>query len=188
MAERLVDVLGKSQNKLENLSKEDFGFSEEQQDILEELGYEKRGFWYAKDGRMVSKIELAKALNEKKAQPIDQDEYPLQLWMFTYDAKHKGRLPIWDVFPVVFVTGSTGGGFSGVNIHYIDKSVRMSLLQEIFQILDEGGSASDALQLITSLEVGYKRYLNSHVRTARRQIPRAMWEEAFATPGNFIYR
>jgi hypothetical protein len=179
MAERLTDVLANKQN---------LSFTEEQQDALEELGYEKRGFWYAKDGRMASKIELAKALSENKPQPADEDQYPLQIWMFSYDAKNKARLPIWDMFPVVVVTNITSGGFAGINIHYIEKQARLMLLQEIYQILDEGGGPEEAIQLVASLGVGYKKYLNSHVRTGRRQIPRAMWEEAFDTPGNFIYR
>lgn len=188
MAERLGDVL---RGGLSDIAKKEQSFTEEQQDLLEELGYEKRGFWYAKDGRMVSKMELAEALQEKKKQAPNEDQYPLQFWMFTYDAKHKARLPVWDMFPVVFVTDFGGGGFAGVNIHYIDKQARMTLLQEIFDILDDGGDPSEAIALITEVGnsyKGYKKYLNSYVRTAKVQIPREMWEEAFDTPGNFIYR
>jgi hypothetical protein len=188
MAERLVDVL---KGGLSNLAKKEQAFTEEQQDTLEELGYEKRGFWYAKDGRMVSKMELAEALQENKEQDPSEDQYPLQFWMFTYDAKNKARLPVWDTFPVVFVLDYTGGGFVGINIHYIEKKARMMLLEEIINIFDNGGDAEDALALITEVGTnykGYKKYLNSYVRTAKIQIPREMWEEAFDSPGNFIYR
>jgi hypothetical protein len=188
MAERLIDVLT---GGLADLAKKEQAFTEEQRDILEDLGYEQRGFWYAKDGRMVSKIELTEALQENKSQNPSKDQYPLQFWMFTYDAKNKARLPVWDTFPVVFVTDFTGGGFAGINIHYIDKQARKTLLQEIMNILDDDGDPGEAMALISEVGSnykGYKKYLNSYVRTAKIQIPRAMWEEAFDSPGNFIYR
>lgn len=186
MAERLRDVLAGS--SLGKVVAADQTFTEDEQDLLEELGYEKKGFWWAKDGRMVSKIELTEAIKQKKPQSEKADEYPLPIYMFTYDAKYKARLNPWDTFPVVVVLESAAGGFSGINIHYIDQNIRMQVLAEIMEILDDGGSPAEAMALVSEFKQGYKKYLNSHVRTAIVPIPRSMWEEAFMTPGNFIYK
>lgn len=181
MAERLADILGKAPNESP--------FSSEEEKTLEELGYIKKGFWWAsQDGRMASKIELIEALKENKPQSPRADQYPLPFYMFTYDAKHKARLPVWDTFPVVMVTGSISNGFDGINIHYINPEIRMAVLGEIMSILDKGGSAAEALSVLIPFKEGYKKYLNSHIRTAKIPIPRSMWEEAFQTPGNFIYK
>ncbi len=180
MAERLADYLSNKQNLV---------FTEEEQALLEKLGYKKNGWWWSKDGEAVDKVELTKVLNENRSKlPASEDEHPFDIWTFQYDAKHKARLPIWDRFPVVVVTGSAPGGFNGVNLHYIDRDVRMRLLQQIFDILDDGGDAEDAIQLITSMEVGYKRYLNSHIRTGKQRIPRRLWKQLFDTTGDFVYK
>lgn len=177
MAERLVDVLGGRP------------FSSEEEDTLESLGYVKKGFWWASsDGRMASKIELIEALKEEKPQSPRAEQYPLPFYMYTYDAKHKARLPVWDMFPVVMVLGQIPNGFEGINIHYIPQETRMILLSEIMKILDSGGSPVNALALVAQFKEGYKKYLNSYVRTAKIPIPRDQWEEAFQSPGNFIYK
>ena len=171
MAERLADVLG---NK---------PFTKEEEDILESLGYVKRGIWWS-----APKIELIEALKKAKPQSARAEQYPLPFYMYSYDAKHKARLPVWDRFPVVMVLGQIPNGFEGINIHYISQENRMRLLSEIVDVLDNGGSPAEALSLVAEFKEGYKKYLNSYVRTAKRPIPRDEWEEAFQTPGNFIYK
>lgn len=181
MAERLADILGEASN--------DKPFTKEEEAVLESLGYVNKGLWWASaDGRMASKIELIEAYKEEKPQSPRAEQYPLPFYMYTYDAKHKARLPMWDRFPVVMVLGQIKNGFEGINIHYIPQNARMILLSEIMDILDNGGSPTNALALVAEFREGYKKYLNSYVRTAKIPIPRDKWEEAFQTPGNFIYK
>ena len=180
MAERLADVLNNRP------------FTKEDEIVLESLGYVKKGFWWASpDERMASKIELIEALKEEKPQSPRAEQYPLPFYMYSYDAKHKARLPVWDRFPVILYLGPIPNGFEGINIHYIPQEARMVLLKQIIDILDNDGDHDEVTALITEVGIsykGYKKYLNSYVRTEKKPIPRDMWEEIFQSPGNFIYK
>jgi hypothetical protein len=181
MAERLADVLG---NK---------PFTKEEEAVLKKLGYIDTGIWWASpDGKTrANKIELIEILKEEMPESPRAEQYPLPLYMYSYDAKHKARLPIWDRFPVILYLGPIPNGFEGINIHYIPQEARMILLNQIMDILDNDGDPGEAIALITEVGIsykGYKKYLNSYVRTGNKPIPRDQWEEAFQSPGNFIYK
>lgn len=180
MAERLADVLGSKP------------FTKEEELVLERLGYINNGFWWASpDGKGVDKISLIEVLKREMPESSRAEQYPLPFYMYSYNAKHKERLPIWDRFPIIMYLGAIPNGFEGINIHYIPQEARMTLLNEIINILDNDGDHGEAISLVTEVGIqykGYKKYLNSYVLTAKRPIPRDEWEEAFKTPGNFIYK
>lgn len=187
MAEILADVLKNSSGvRLAELTARNRIFTESEIDILHELGYVEKGFWYAKDNRMVSKMELGEAIARKEVAKPNGNEYPLQIFMFNYNAKWKSILPIWDRNPVAIMTGSTGKGFKGINIHFIDYNERMMMLDYINHIIDSGESMNSAMRLIQSYDHAAKSYLNTHIMSNITAIPRSMWAQAFETPGDFV--
>ncbi len=54
-----------------------------------------------------------------------------QLNMFVYGPKNKLTLPYYDTFPLVMPIGGIGGGFLGINFHYLPVPLRMRLLDKI---------------------------------------------------------
>lgn len=180
MAERLVDVLGRP-------------FTKEEEVVLKRLGYTNNGIWWASpdDETSVDKIELIEVLKKEMPKSSRAEQNPLPFYMYSYDAKHKARLPVWDRFPIILYLGPISKGFEGINIHYIPQEARMVLLDQIIDILDNDGDPDEAIALITEVGInykGYKKYLNSYVRTQKKPIPRDQWEEVFRSPGNFVYK
>ena len=53
---------------------------------------------------------------------------PGHMYLFTYDAKHKDKLPFWDKFPLVLPFKKVTDGFYGINLHYLPYQLRFDLL------------------------------------------------------------
>jgi hypothetical protein len=51
-----------------------------------------------------------------------------RMFMFRYDPLTKERLPQWDEFPLVIPTTVTGDGFTGINFHFLNPAMRMTML------------------------------------------------------------
>ena len=116
------------------------------------------------------------------------------VYMFHYDAKWKDTLPYWDKYPIVVPLELYSDGFLGINIHYISPSMRVPLLQKMFEFTkDNEELEGDARMIIdydtTQLESGLrnagpciKRYLTSHIGARITRVPKEQWETLMMMP------
>lgn len=116
------------------------------------------------------------------------------VYMFHYDAKWKDTLPYWDKYPIVVPLELYSDGFLGINIHYISPSMRVPLLQKMFEFTkDNEELEGDARMLIdydtTQLESELrnagpciKRYLTSHIGARITRVPKEQWETLMMMP------
>jgi len=58
-----------------------------------------------------------------------------RLYMFLYKAKYKNELPYYDRFPLVFPIRRVGGGFYGLNIHYLAPRFRALLMDSLYSTI-----------------------------------------------------
>lgn len=77
-----------------------------------------------------------------------------RMYFFTYSAKYKDSLSIWDTFPLVIPLEIYQDGFLGINLHYLDIISRTELL--IALISKYGKLENDIL----SAAVTYKLFSN----------------------------
>lgn len=110
-----------------------------------------------------------------------------KMYIFTYDAKHKDTLPIWDSYPLVFPINFYSDGFLGINLHYLPPQQRAGLLNALTTIATDD-KYTDNTKLNISYEIlsksaskfsGYencvKRYLYSHIRSSFYYVSPADW-------------
>jgi len=57
-----------------------------------------------------------------------------KMYMFQYAAKHRDRLPYYDMFPIVFPIEIYSNGFLGINLHYLRPYHRAWLMDELFKL------------------------------------------------------
>jgi hypothetical protein len=109
---------------------------------------------------------------------------------FKYDPKTKDKLPVYDVYPLVFPLEDYHDGFLGINIHYLDVGARIGLLNRLQEY-----ATSKKYTPRTRLKISYdllsssksvnsvmapavKRYLYGHVRSRFIEIPATEWDKA----------
>jgi len=114
------------------------------------------------------------------------------MYMFTYDPKHKDKLPYYDEFPLVIVIGPAKGGFLGLNLHYLPPKLRMQFFANLMDI--QGSKLTDDAKfsltyrmLKKSSNLRYfkpcvKHYLNSQVTSRFAEVPAPEWEIAIFLP------
>lgn len=129
--------------------------------------------------------------------------YPLlgNMYLFAYDPKYKDTLPYYDRFPLVIPFEGTrtvgksgaGGGFYGLNLHYIPPRLRARLLDALYEYTN-----SDTLDEKTKFRISYnilnrvsklkyfrpcvKQYLFSHLRSKFFHIDPKEWNMAIMLP------
>jgi len=117
-----------------------------------------------------------------------------EMYMFTYDPKHKETLPFYDVFPLVIPIEMYGDGFLGLNLHYLPPIARARLMDSLRKI-SNNDKYDDTTKLMVSYKVlksystqlsGFenciKRYLYSHVRSKFHQVAASEWDKAVMLP------
>lgn len=113
-----------------------------------------------------------------------------RMYFFKYDPKTKDKLPVYDVYPLVFPLEDYHDGFLGLNIHYLGASQRIALLDRLKEY-----ATSKRYTPKTRLQISYdllsstksarsilgdttKRYLYGHVRSRFIEIPATEWDKA----------
>jgi hypothetical protein len=96
------------------------------------------------------------------------------MYFYSYDAKTKDTLPIWDRFPLTIILKTEGSGFTGLNLHYLPVDSRMLFLEKLMTF-KKYNTQTDELKLNISYDFlkgnkrleefkpCIKRYLYSHV-------------------------
>jgi hypothetical protein len=115
------------------------------------------------------------------------------LYCFAYDAKHKGTLPFWDKFPMVFPFAPAEDGFYGLNLHYLPYQLRAVLMDGLYTLTN-----NKKFDQSTKLRLTYKslvalsktkyfepcvhRYLTGHVMSKFVKVDPVDWETAVFLP------
>jgi hypothetical protein len=117
-----------------------------------------------------------------------------KMFLFKYDPKHKDKLPVYDVYPLVFPIERYSDGFLGLNIHYLSQIERAVFLGKLERYatatnLTEKSRLRLSYDLISSTKYIssesrplIKRYLFSHIRSRFIEIPATEWDRAAALP------
>lgn len=116
-----------------------------------------------------------------------------KMFLFSYDPKTKDKLPFYDVYPLVIPIEIYGDGFLGLNLHYLEPGLRISLLDKLheyanntkmdkttrlklsYQIISNASRLSIALPCI-------KKYLYAHVQSQFVFIEPDEWSMAAFLP------
>lgn len=96
------------------------------------------------------------------------------MYFFKYDALHKGTLPYFDTFPVIFVVKKNVDNFIGLNMHYLPFSYRTRFMDALLEY--QTGENDRARLRITYEMLTYtsklkmyrpciKQYLNKQIRS-----------------------
>lgn len=116
-----------------------------------------------------------------------------QMFMFLYDPKHKETLPIYDRFPLVFPIKFYSDGFLGINMHYLSRGQRASLMDALYMTINNRKN-DETTRLRISYEVlngsirmrnfkpCVKRYLSAHVVQNFIYIEPKHWDKALMLP------
>jgi hypothetical protein len=116
-----------------------------------------------------------------------------QMYMFSYDPKHKDKLPYYDRFPLVFPIKRVSDGMIGLNMHYLPLAYRAKLMDSLYSLLNNNEFNETTRLRITydilnsSSKFRYfkpciKHYLNSYMDSRFIYIPPEEWEIALFLP------
>ena len=115
------------------------------------------------------------------------------MMMFTYDPKHKKTLPFYDRFPLCIPVQKAKGGFHGLNLHYLQPSIRAQFLDALYDT-----RTNDKFDLSTKMQLEYqllkgssrlryfkpcfKHYLTKHIQGTFLLVEPQDWEIAIFLP------
>lgn len=124
-----------------------------------------------------------------------------KMFFFKYDPKTKEKLPVYDVYPLIFPIEMYDDGFLGLNIHYLDIPNRIAFLNQLRKYatatnLTEKSRLrisydliSSTAKLVSRSRPCIKRYLYPHVRSKFIEIPATEWDRAANLPVElFVYK
>ena len=115
------------------------------------------------------------------------------MYMYYYDPKHKGTLPYYDRFPLVFPYKKVSGGFMGINMHYLPLQLRAKLMDSLYDVANnEQFDESTRLKLNYRILDGaskfkwfkpcVKHYLTEQLRSRFLYVYPAEWDVALFLP------
>ena len=122
---------------------------------------------------------------------------PGRMYAFIYDPKHKKTLPYYDRFPLaILVEPAEGGGFYGINLHYLAPKTRAQFLSALMEnnITQPGRELSDRTRFritysilkrakrLKAFKPCFKHYLPDHVKGQMVEITGPDWETAIFLP------
>ena len=113
--------------------------------------------------------------------------------MFFYDPKHKDTLPYYDRFPLSVIVGPAAGGFYGLNLHYLQPTLRARMLDALMDVTnnnkyDDSTRFEISYKLLNAtaklrfFRPCYKHYLFAHVKSRLARVSAPEWEIATFLP------
>jgi hypothetical protein len=131
-------------------------------------------------------------LNTKQYETTEQFEVG-KMYLFHYDPKGRDKLPYYDTFPLILLTGIKNNTFSGLNLHYLPVESRMILLsnlttqKSVFKDgnLDRLNIKYDNLKNVQEFQFFqpcFKQYCISNIKSSIKMIPSNDWGFAAALP------
>lgn len=118
---------------------------------------------------------------------------PGQMFMYTYDPKHKETLPYYDKFPLIIMIEKAPKGYYGLNLHYLPLPLRAKLFDELLNTLNNQ-KYNQRTKFVLSYQIlknaerlkafapCFKRYLTKHVRSNIVKVEPTEWEIALFLP------
>lgn len=114
------------------------------------------------------------------------------MFIYTYDPKHKDKLPWYDTLPVVIPIELYNDGWLGVNVHYLPPSMRMRLLDKMLEFKKRAHTPRAYMQVsyeflkgaiqTKMFEPTIHRYLASHVTSRILRIDDNYWDKVAMLP------
>jgi len=135
--------------------------------------------------RLRTKPDIVRRIDRMSTQSIGA------MCSFVYDPKHKGILPYYDVYPLIFVIDVKADRFLGINLHYLHPNLRRRLMIELLRLSRIDGGRRIALTYnflkratgdARFYEPCVKRYLRSRVHSSFVFMPIEEWHLAAALP------
>ena len=110
-----------------------------------------------------------------------------------YDPKHKGTLPYYDRFPLIFPFKKVKGGFLGINMHYLPLPLRAKLMDALYSLAnnrryDEATRLKLSYNILNSsskykyFKPCIKHYLLPHVKSRFLEVYSSEWDMALFLP------
>jgi hypothetical protein len=115
------------------------------------------------------------------------------MYMFFYQAKWDKKLPYWDKFPLMIPIEIYKDGFLGLNLHYLEPTLRARFLDKLLDFQNEP-TLSDKSRMLMSYKMlataarykefqpCVKRYLSSFLRSNMMKVEPKDWETAIFLP------
>lgn len=157
--------------------------------------------WYRQQAKDITRTQrnrtkapqLIRELRSDKDRKQDARFIMGNMYLLTYDPKHKATLPYYDMFPLIFPINKAKGGFLGLNLHYLPPILRAKLMDQLYTVLtnkrfDETTRISASYKLLSGaakfkeFQPCVKHYLNAHVRTKPAYINPSEWDIALFLP------
>ena len=148
--------------------------------------------WFQRKVKELGKVQPRKVLKDDALHKVNK---PLigDMVMYFYDPKLKDELPYYDRFPLTIMVQPAKGGFHGLNLHYLNPSVRALFLDELMKL---GPSKITETTRITKLKYKllngvakykefkpcFKHYLMNHVDSQITRVGMPEWEIAVFLP------
>ena len=148
--------------------------------------------WFQRKIKELGKVQPRKVLKDtalhKTNKPLIGD-----MIMYFYDPKLKAELPYYDRFPLTIMVQPAKGGFHGLNLHYLNPTIRALFLDELMKL---GPSKISETTRITKLKYRllngvakykefkpcFKHYLMNHVDSRIVRVGMPEWEIAVFLP------
>lgn len=115
------------------------------------------------------------------------------MYMFFYEAKNDQKLPYWDRFPLVIPIEIYGDGFLGLNLHYLEPTLRAKFLDKLMDFSNTQ-NVTEKTRFIASYKLlasaarynafkpCVKKYLSLQVRSNMLKVEPKDWGVAIFLP------
>lgn len=156
-----------------------------------------RGSSYRKNARFA----VSWFMDVAKKNGIDPDSTKLvsslepgNMYMFSYDAKHKATLPYYDANPLIFPLEMYNDGFLGLNFHYLPLQLRAVVMDSLYYLVGDASKLSKSSKMNLSYRTlmklsqnkyfkpCIKRYLYTQLRSRYIKIDPEAWDQAIFLP------
>tara|TARA_B100002019_G_scaffold134355_1_gene115617 strand:- start:9159 stop:9746 length:588 start_codon:yes stop_codon:yes gene_type:complete len=147
--------------------------------------------WFRKKVQQLTRVNRQQLIRNPEVKQKSSHTYGTMI-MFTYDPKHKEKLPYYDTFPLVIPIEPAPGGFRGLNLHYVPPVLRAKFLDSLLETTNKKYDESTRFRLTYNLLKGaakfryfkpcLKHYLLQHVRSRFAEVASPEWEIATFLP------
>ena len=148
--------------------------------------------WFLKKAGAMTYMNYKKIMN---SEPIELRNRQVigSMFMYYYDPKTKDTLPYYDRFPLSIIVSKAPGGFYGLNLHYLQPTLRAKFLDGLMDITNNRAfdettkfqARYNMLQKTSKLRFYkpcFKHYLSNQVRSRFAYVPPPEWEIASFLP------
>ena len=90
--------------------------------------------WFRQKAQSLRRVNRRELMSSDEIKLVNKSQ-PLigSMNMFFYDPKLKDKLPFFDRFPLVIISGPAPGGFYGMNLHYLPPILRARFLGALME-------------------------------------------------------